>query len=134
MSNEKLIVSTPRGQIIQAKAQNGRITAKLEWADNFGAQKTNDFTQAQKFVDSEILRLDAPYMPIRTGTLIKSGQLGTVIGSGEVDYVAPYAAARYHNPSMQAQDAQRGGMWFERMKVDHKDEIIRGAKKLAGGG
>jgi hypothetical protein len=28
---------------------------------------------------------------------------------------------------------QAGKMWFERMKADHKDEILRGAVKLSGG-
>jgi len=74
-------------------------------------------------------------MPMKTGTLIKSGQLGTVLGSGEVNYVAPYAAAQYYGTAeSRSYDGQRGGKWFERMKADHKDEIVSGAKKIAGGG
>ena len=135
MANKSIIISTPRGQIIQNTTKGGKVTAKLDWNNNFGAQQTDKFSRAQKFVDSEILRLDAPYMPIKTGTLIKSGQLGTEIGSGEVNYIAPYAAAQYYDTSQsRSYDAQRGGNWFERMKVDHKDEIVAGAKKLAGGG
>ena len=34
--------------------------------------------------------------PRRTGMLIKSGTLGTVIGSGEIEYLAPYARQQYH--------------------------------------
>lgn len=135
MSNGSLNISTPRDEHGRFISRGNSVAVSLEWNKNLGAQKTNDFTQAQKFVDSEVLRLDAPYMPIRTGTLIKSGQLGTVIGSGEVDYVTPYAAAQYYGTAQSRDyDAQRGGEWFERMKADHKDEIIRGAKKIAGGG
>lgn len=133
--NKSIIVQTPRGQIVQSKTKNNKITCKLEWNQGFGSKQTDKFSSAQKFVDSEVLRLDAPYMPIKTGTLIKSGQLGTVIGSGEVNYVAPYAASQYYaTAKSRSYDAQRGGMWFERMKADHKGEIIAGAKKKAGGG
>lgn len=135
MANKSIIVKTPRGQIIQSRTKNGKVTARLEWNSDFGQKRTDSFSRAQKFVDSEILRLDAPYMPFRTGTLIKSGQLGTVIGSGEVDYVALYSASQYYTTAMsRSYDAQRGAKWFERMKADHKSEIITGAKKLAGGG
>nr|DAG49085.1 MAG TPA: Minor capsid protein [Caudoviricetes sp.] len=26
----------------------------------------------------------------------------------------------------------RGGHWFERMKTDHKDQILDGARRMAG--
>ena len=88
----------------------------------------------QKYIDSEVLRLSSPYVPRKTGTLDRSGILGTSIGSGEVIYNAPYAANQYYNTSTsRSYDAQRGAKWFERMKIDHKEEILRGAKQLAGG-
>lgn len=129
--NDSIVFSTPRGQVIKV----GNTTCKIEWNSDFGEKTSERFSRAQKFVDSEVLRLDAPYMPIRTGALIKSGELGTVVGSGEVNYVAPYAATQYYTTApTRPYDPRRGGMWFERMKADHKDEIVRGAKKLAGGG
>lgn len=65
--------------------------------------------------------------------LDKSGILGTDVGSGEVNYIAPYAAAQYYRTSVsRPYDSQRGAKWFERMKIDHKDEILRGAKKISG--
>lgn len=121
-------IETPRGAVFT----DGKSSAKLAWNQNFGAQRTEGFSRVQKFVDSEVLRLDAPYMPIKTGMLIKSGTLGTVIGSGEVNYIAPYAAKQNQTTPSRSYDAQRGGQFFERMKVDHKDEILRGAKKLGG--
>lgn len=66
--------------------------------------------------------------------LIRSGELGTVVGSGEVNYVAPYASKQYWNTSESRNyDPRRGGKWFERMKADHKQQILAGAKKIAGG-
>lgn len=90
--------------------------------------------KVQKFVDSEVLRLSSPYVPFQTGALEHSGILGTNIGSGEVIYNAPYAADQYYKTSTsRSYDPQRGAKWFERMKIDHKDEILRGAKKISGG-
>ena len=86
----------------------------------------------QKYVDSEVLRLTAPYIPFKTGNLMRSGTLGTVVGSGEVNYIAPYAAKQNATATSRSYDAQRGGQFFERMKIDHKEEILRGAKKLSG--
>lgn len=58
---------------------------------NFKKRSESNFDNAQKFVDREVLRRIEPYVPFRTGMMIKSGKLGTVIGSGVVEYIAPYA-------------------------------------------
>ena len=130
----KIVIQTPRGQVIQIKTKTGKTTANLVWNPSFGARKTEDFSKAQQFIDSEVLRLCAPLVPFQTGMLQKSGTLGTVVGSGEVQYVAPYAAEQYyHTPTTRSYDPQRGARWFERMKADHQEEILRVAKRLAGG-
>lgn len=87
----------------------------------------------QKYVDSEVLRLTSPYVPFQTGNLDRSGMRGTRIGSGEVCYNATYAAKQNNTAPTRSYDAQRGGQFFERMKIDHKSEILRGAIKLSGG-
>lgn len=90
-------------------------------------QKTeSNFEKCQKFVDSEVLRLSDPYVPMKTGMLKKSGISGTVIGSGVVEYTAPYAKRQYYTNSGKG---QRGKLWFERMKADHKDEIMKKARE-----
>lgn len=134
MANKSIIIKTPRGQVVNVTGKDGSVKAKLEWNESFGEQKTEQFSKAQKFLDSEVLRTTAPYVPMDTSMLIKSGQLGTVIGSGEVNYIAPYAARQYYSTSTtKPYDGQRGGKWFERSKADHKDAWIKGAQKLAGG-
>ena len=61
----------------------------------------------------------------------KSGKLGTEIGSGEVNYIAPYAAPQYYNTAeSRPYDGNRGAKWFERMKTEEKDDILRGADKI----
>lgn len=129
MSNNNEI-KTPRGTVIQTK--NG--IAKLVWNEGFGSKWNGNYSRAQAFVDSEVLRKCDPYIPLQSGMLKKSGTLGTVIGSGEVDWIAPYARKQYYDtPETRVYDPMRGSLWFERMKADHGAEIIAGAKAMAGG-
>ena len=122
---------TPRGQIIQTRTRSGAIKAQLTWNPNFSPAKTENFSRAQKFVDSEVLRYCSPLVPFQTGMLDRSGKLGTVIGSGLVQYIAPYAAQQYyHTAESRPYDASRGAKWFERMKVAHKADILNGARKM----
>lgn len=108
---------------------------------NFTQNARKNFEQAQKYVDSEVLRLSDPYVPMDTGMLKKSGISGTVLGSGEVDYTAPYARWQYYNNAGRGKQGTtkhnshnykclRGKMWFERMKADHKKEILDGLQKF----
>jgi hypothetical protein len=125
------IIETPRGEIIQTK--NG--AARLVWNGNFQGIHQSDYSNAQKFVDSEVLRLSAPLIPLRSSALMKSGQLGTVVGSGLVRWIASYARTQYYDTlESRSYDPQRGAYWFERMKAIHSTEIISGAKSMAGGG
>ena len=107
-----------------------------------------DKGKVQRFIDSEVLRLSDPYTPMQQGSLIKSGIMGTVIGSGDVIYNAPYARYLYYGKVMVGRAPKtltdkpltfhgapkRGSKWFERMKADHKNEILEGAKRIGGAG
>ncbi|MCR5109821.1 MAG: minor capsid protein [Ruminococcus sp.] len=63
---------------------------------NFQRNAERQFTMAQKCIDSEALRRSDPYVPFRTGMMKKSGISGTVIGSGVIEYTAPYAKPQYY--------------------------------------
>lgn len=124
-------ITTPRGQIIQTTTKNGTVKAQLTWNKDFAPRRKQNFTRAQKFVDSEVLRYCSALVPFQTGMLDKSGKLGTTIGSGVVQYIAPYAAHQYYNTATsRPYDANRGSKWFERMKVAYKKDILKGAKQL----
>lgn len=110
----------------------------LTFDPDFKKRSESNFGNAQKFVDSEVLRLNEPYMPKRSGDMIRSGTRGTVIGSGVVEYIAPYARDQYYNNKGKGTDGLnasngakglRGAFFFERMKADHGDEIEKGAKE-----
>lgn len=124
-------IETPRGRVFVTEGG----TAKLEWNTNFRPKWQGRYTRAQKFVDSEVLRRSEPMIPLLTGFLIKSGILGTEIGSGLVQWIAPYARRQYYGkrkPGSQT-GPLRGPQWFERMKQVHKRDILTQARKIAGG-
>lgn len=87
-------------------------------------------------MDSEVLRRSTPYVPFKTGNLIKSGIRGTKIGSGEVMYDIVYAHTNYYlNAGKGKQGTASGGLrgkfWFERMKADHLMTSSKPPKKKA---
>lgn len=112
---------------------------EIRWADGFGSEMTKKIRGVQAFIDSEVLRLCAPLVPKDTGILIQSGIMHTNIGSGEVRYRTPYARRWYYMPANFAEGSGsgmtsvgRGNYWFERMKREHLEQILKGAKKEAG--
>lgn len=107
----------------------GGTSVRLVWSNSAADHLETVLHEKQKLIDSEVLRLSAPLIPMRTGTLIRSGQLGTVIGSGEVRYTAPYSRKQYHTKQSRGYDPRRGGLWFDRMKAANKAHF----KKIING-
>lgn len=140
-------IETPRGTLINVNKNGKKIKAQLEWNEDFQPKWEEKFTKAQKYVDNECLRHSDKLVPFQTGFLKKSGILGTVIGSGELNYLAPYSRYQYYGKVMVGKPPkkvtniplnyqfapQRGAFWFERMKVQHKEQILKGAKRLMKG-
>lgn len=127
-------ITTPKGTVIQTRTEKGKVKAELQWNPGFSAKWNGRAVSAQKYVDTQVLRLSSRYIPLRSSMLQKSGILGTEIGSGEVAWIAPYAKKQYYETAdTRSYDAQRGGHWFDRMKADHGKEIIAGAKERMGG-
>lgn len=149
-----MIIKQPSDFHVAVK--NGSL--ELEWNKKFGKNASCNFKKAQEFIDSECIRKMVPYTPMLSGTLFKSVILETKIGSGEIIQSAPYARYQYYGKLMvskitgssyathgeskvladkaltysTSKHKRAGPMWFERMKADHKDSILRGAKRMAG--
>lgn len=121
-------IQTPRGQMYQTRSANGTVRVHLEWASGFGEERSRAFASAQDLIDSECLRYMNPLTPRRTGFLIKSAQLGTVIGSGQIEYLTPYARRQYYENK--GSNGNRGKLWFERMKTSKGEVIRKGAAKI----
>ena len=119
----KFQIETPRGTITTHKMKDGTVTAKLEWKPGFGPEKSQGFSKAQGFVDSECIRYMNPLTPRLTGMMVKSATLGTVIGSGVIEYAAPYARRQYY-------EHKKKKLWFETMKKGHGETIRKGAAKF----
>ena len=130
MDKQKYI-EKPQGILYRVKDKSGLIKAEIVWNNNFVPKYNSKFLEAQKVVDSLILKFSEPYIPLQTGTLVKSGILGTIIGTGEIIYTAPYSKRVYYKskPPPRGNGALRGNYWFERMKADRKEEIRREAQK-----
>lgn len=119
-------LQTPRGQISTYRTKDGKVIARLELEPGFKRKKEDGFNNAQEFVDSECLRYMNKLTPRRTGMMIKSATLGTVIGSGSIEYLAPYARRQYYEHKTKR-------LWFETMKKGHGDKIRKGAAKFIAG-
>lgn len=113
----------------------------------------------QKLVDSECMRYMTDYMPRRqAGELEHMMVLATVIGSGQIDTPGPYAhylheGILYVSPTTGSAWAKkgeikvptgkeltyagapmRGKKWFDRMKADHKGDILQAAQAMINRG
>ena len=141
------------------KSEQYGIDVKLAWKSTFGKERTERFKDAQSFVDSECIRLMVPYTPMLNGILMKSPVIGTVIGSGHIYYLNPYARYQYYGKLMvssitgssyasmgekkvltnvdlvhqKSRHPLAGPFWFERMKAEKGAQILRGAAKYSGG-
>lgn len=107
----------------------------LRWNPSFASSHSENLHEAQCFVDSECIRYMKPYTPFRNGILEHSATLGTVIGSGKIQQITPYARYQYYgrlnHDTSRHPHASR--MWFEVMKAEKKQVILRGACRIAGG-
>lgn len=117
----------------------------------------NEGGRVQKYIDNECIKKMKPYTPFVGGDLEKSTSK-TVIGSGLIKQGgsgAPYARYQYYGKLMLADNGSSwakfgekknltnknlkytksghplaGRYWFDRMKKDKKDEILKEAQKL----
>ena len=129
---------------------------KLTWSKCLGADRTAQLLRVQKFIDSECIRLMVPYTPMLTGKMRDSATIGTVIGSGRIVYLSPYARYQYYGRLMvsrltgssyarrgeskvltnrplrhqRSKQPNAGAFWFKRMKADKKIQILQGARRL----
>lgn len=120
---KRFVIETPRGAIYTTKRKDGSVTAILEWAPGFTPNKEKEFSKAQEFVDSECIRYMNKLTPRLTGVMVKSPTLGTVVGSGQIEYLSSYARKQYYKHKTKKK-------WFETMKKGHKETIKKGAVKF----
>lgn len=86
--------------------------------------------RTQVYIDSEILRYSDKYVPMKTGSLKRSGITGTRVGTGVIKYTAPYAKRQYFAGKA---TGQRGRKWVKRMWLSQGKQIIKNANKILNG-
>lgn len=84
----------------------------------------------QLYIDSEILKRSDPLVPMKTGSLKRSGITGTRVGTGVIKYTAPYAKPQYFKGKA---SGQRGRKWVKRMWLSQGKQIIKSANKKLNG-
>ena len=87
------------GEIKQPKDKklyNGKLGISVKYNPAFADTWNERMQYVQTVIDSEALKLMAPYTPMRTGELMHSATLGTVIGSGKIVYTHPGARYLYY--------------------------------------
>lgn len=80
-------------QPVDTTVFNGELGLTVKYNKNYAATWEQRMKQVQTTIDNEVLKQMVPYTPMRTGALMHSATIGTVIGSGKIKYTSP--AARY---------------------------------------
>jgi len=112
----------------------------VEMSPDFTVKSERNLAQAQDFVDNECLRYLPDYTPVsmnkgfnkRLKRVIpftgkgKMSRSHKVESPGVIINTEPKARREYYiNKGFSGQ----GKFWLERMKADHKDDILKGLKK-----
>lgn len=110
------------------------LNAQFRW--NNRNRIPQNVEKAQKYLDSQVLKDTDKYVPMRTGILAKSGILGTRIGSGEIEYSAPYARRVYYGVTINFSKSRHPlacAKFFEASKAVNKKSWLTEVRRIAGG-
>lgn len=110
------------------------LNAHFQW--NNRNRIPQNIERAQKYLDSQVLRDTDKYVPMRTGILAKSGILGTRVGSGKVEYIAPYAKKMYYGVTIRFNKSRHPlacAKFFEASKAVNKRSWLAEVRRIAGG-
>lgn len=110
------------------------LNAQFRWNDR--NRIPQNIERAQKYLDSQVLKDTDKYVPMRTGILAKSGILGTRIGSGEIEYSAPYAKRMYYGVTIRFSKSRHPlacAKFFEASKAVNKKSWLTEVRRIAGG-
>ena len=76
------------------------MSYSFHWNPHFKRKRKAGLQRAQRAIDSSVLRFSEPFLPFQSGALRNSGITGTVVGSGRVQWTAPYAHYLYEGRGM----------------------------------
>jgi hypothetical protein len=141
----------------------GTINVKIHWNPHFAKNMVQRAYRIQCVIDSDVIKFMTPYIPYQSGFLAtKALTIPTVIGTGEIRQLGPYAHYQYigeiYGPNVPVKENGEivgwwsppskaptgrpltydttknplaGSHWFERMKADRADDILKDAQEAA---
>lgn len=102
----------------------------LDLSPEFNQKSEKNFASAQSYIDSEVLKYLPDYTPIAMKRFKNRGKMSKahkVDKPGVIINTEPTARKEYYiNKGFSG--ANRGKFWLERMKADHKADILKGLK------
>lgn len=108
--------------------QSGVLENSAELSTVIGSGKIEQHTPYARYLYyGEVY---GPNYPIRNGKISFNEEDGPIEGWVSAKKKSPTGRELKYNTAV---NPKAGKMWFERMKADHKDEILAGAIKVAGG-
>lgn len=90
-----------------------------------------DFAKAQSAIDSEVIRRLEDYTPVAMERFRNRGKMSKshiAERPGVIINTEPKAKREYYN-NKGFSGRNRGRYWLDRMKADHKDDILRKAEE-----
>ncbi len=103
----------------------------LVFSNDFESKTKKNFAQAQNYVDNEVLKYLPDYTPIAHKRFKNRGKMSKahkVDKPGLIINTEPKARREYYS-NKGFSGPNRGKYWLERMKADHKDDILKGLNK-----
>lgn len=103
----------------------------LHLAENFNSIFNKKFEEAQECIDKETIRYLENYTPIAMKRFKNHGKMSKshkAESPGIIINTEPKARREYYT-NKGLINPERGKFWLERMKADHKDEILMEAKE-----
>lgn len=92
--------------------------------------------KAQQWLDNEVLKDTAQYVPMRSGDLMRSGNNATKLGSGNVVYNMPYARKVYYGYSLKFSKDKHplaSAAFFEKSKAVNLKKWETGTQRIING-
>ena len=103
----------------------------ISFAPDFTVKSEKKLRQAQDFIDSEVVKRLEEYTPVAKPIYANHGKMSRshkIERPGVVINTEPTARKEYYT-NKGSSGGKHGKRWLDRMKADHKDDILKGLKK-----
>lgn len=103
----------------------------VELSPDFRIRSEREMKAAQDHIDKECIRLMEDYTPVAMPKYRNHGKMSRSHrqeSPGVIVNTEPKARREYYT-NKGFSGGKRGKLWLERMKADHKAEILKGLKK-----